>query len=158
MPCQRETIGAAPPNAGARFILDTEPRPRAAAKAWWSPPAGCRSPRSAPRGWAYSWPAVRPAIVPHTPGPGAAHASTPRTGRPTRNWPAWPAGAIATGRKAAARRFREDLLFTHRGLSGPAVLQISSYWQPGTPIGIDLAPGVDLLAELQAGQGRARAG
>ena len=30
--------------------------------------------------------------------------------------------------------FLEDLLFTHRGLSGPAVLQISSYWQPGTPL------------------------
>jgi predicted Rossmann fold flavoprotein len=37
-------------------------------------------------------------------------------------------------------RFREKLLFTHRGLSGPAVLQISSYWQPGHAVTIDLAP------------------
>ena len=37
--------------------------------------------------------------------------------------------------------FREDLLFTHRGLSGPAVLQISSYWEPGEPVTIDLLPG-----------------
>jgi predicted Rossmann fold flavoprotein len=37
-------------------------------------------------------------------------------------------------------RFREKLLFTHRGISGPAVLQISSYWQPGQPVEIDLAP------------------
>ena len=44
--------------------------------------------------------------------------------------------------------FVEDLLFTHRGLSGPAVLQISSYWRAGTPIRIDLAPGRDLAARL----------
>jgi len=37
-------------------------------------------------------------------------------------------------------RFREDLLFTHRGLSGPAILQISSYWHPGEAIEIDLLP------------------
>ena len=48
----------------------------------------------------------------------------------------------------ADTRFREDLLFTHRGLSGPAVLQISSYWKPGTPLEIDLAPGFDLVKEL----------
>ena len=45
-------------------------------------------------------------------------------------------------------RFDEDLLFTHRGLSGPAVLQISSYWKPGRSLEIDLVPGVDLGAEL----------
>lgn len=43
-------------------------------------------------------------------------------------------------RRAQAPAFLEDVLFTHRGLSGPAVLQISSYWQPGTPIRIDLSP------------------
>jgi predicted Rossmann fold flavoprotein len=37
--------------------------------------------------------------------------------------------------------FREDLLFTHRGLSGPAVLQISSYWRPGETVSLDLLPG-----------------
>jgi hypothetical protein len=37
--------------------------------------------------------------------------------------------------------FREDLLFTHRGLSGPAVLQVSSYWEPGEPVTIDWLPG-----------------
>jgi len=36
--------------------------------------------------------------------------------------------------------FREKMLFTHRSLSGPAILQISSYWQEGKPIRIDLAP------------------
>ena len=45
--------------------------------------------------------------------------------------------------------FTENLLFTHRGLSGPVILQISNYWQPGDPITIDLLPGSDLLAELK---------
>lgn len=40
--------------------------------------------------------------------------------------------------------FRENMLFTHRGISGPAILQISSYWQPGTEVSIDLFPELDL--------------
>jgi len=51
---------------------------------------------------------------------------------------------VSTGAGKARTQFREDLLFTHRGLSGPAVLQISSFWQPGAPLRIDLAPGRDL--------------
>ena len=45
---------------------------------------------------------------------------------------------IVTGKGKARGEFLEDLLFTHRGLSGPAVLQISSFWQPGAPLRIDL--------------------
>ena len=63
---------------------------------------------------------------------------------------------IGTGPKSQRTEFHEDLLFTHRGLSGPAVLQISSYWQPGTPISIDLAPGTDLHTELSAAKLRSR--
>lgn len=51
------------------------------------------------------------------------------------------------------RSFREAVLFTHRGLSGPAILQISSYWEQGgrgQPITLDLCAGVDLFAELKA--------
>ena len=48
--------------------------------------------------------------------------------------------------------FREDLLFTHRGLSGPAILQISSYWQPGTPIIINLLPEMDVAEALIEGK------
>lgn len=40
--------------------------------------------------------------------------------------------------------FKEALLFTHRGLSGPAVLQISSYWQAGQAVNVNLVPEVDL--------------
>jgi predicted Rossmann fold flavoprotein len=55
---------------------------------------------------------------------------------------------ITAGSKRAQGSFLEDLLFTHRGLSGPGVLQISSYWQSGEPIVIDLLPGRDAAAEL----------
>jgi len=48
--------------------------------------------------------------------------------------------------------FSEAMLFTHRGLSGPAILQISSYWQPGDTISVDLLPGHDIAAELEASQ------
>ena len=45
--------------------------------------------------------------------------------------------------------FRESILFTHRGLSGPAILQISSYWREGQSISLDLAPGIDSLKFLK---------
>ncbi len=45
--------------------------------------------------------------------------------------------------------FRNRMLLTHRGVSGPAILQISSYWQPGDDLRIDLLPGEDALARLQ---------
>jgi len=47
---------------------------------------------------------------------------------------------VQTGAGRQRGRFLEDLLFTHRGLSGPAVLQISSFWRPGQPVHITLAP------------------
>lgn len=55
---------------------------------------------------------------------------------------------IETGSKKQRGYFREDLLFTHRGLSGPAVLQISSYWQERSEISINLLPEVDLAEQL----------
>jgi predicted Rossmann fold flavoprotein len=63
---------------------------------------------------------------------------------------------IATGGKKNSMAFREDLLLTHRGLSGPGVLQISSYWQAGTPIRINLAPDVDVAAHLAGAKATSR--
>lgn len=57
---------------------------------------------------------------------------------------------LHTGQGKSRGEFLEDLLFTHRGLSGPAILQISSFWKPGEAIVIDLAPGRDLADELLA--------
>jgi predicted Rossmann fold flavoprotein len=55
--------------------------------------------------------------------------------------------------------FADDLLFTHRGLSGPAALQVSTYWRPGEPIAIDLAPHADLRQALaSAKSGRRKVG
>jgi hypothetical protein len=53
-----------------------------------------------------------------------------------------------------SQNFREKMLFTHRGLSGPAILQISSYWKPGAPLTLDLAPDRDLTAGLRTGSRR----
>ncbi|MBS0607845.1 MAG: NAD(P)/FAD-dependent oxidoreductase [Proteobacteria bacterium] len=63
---------------------------------------------------------------------------------------------ISTGAKKERMAFLEDLLFTHRGLSGPAVLQISSYWQAGQPLAINLAPGIDLPQALAQAKARSR--
>ena len=63
---------------------------------------------------------------------------------------------IETGEKKNRMHFDEDLLFTHRGLSGPGVLQISSYWQEGTPIRLNLAPDVNLPDRLQEAKLRSK--
>lgn len=63
---------------------------------------------------------------------------------------------IETGAKKERMSFHEDLLFTHRGLSGPAVLQISSYWKPGAPLTLDFAPGVGIDSELQEAKARSK--
>ena len=60
---------------------------------------------------------------------------------------------VSTGK----RRFQEKMLITHRGLSGPVILQISSYWPRDEEITIDLLPGIDFFAALldrKAGCGR----
>jgi predicted Rossmann fold flavoprotein len=51
--------------------------------------------------------------------------------------------------RAGGHAFRDRLLFTHRGLSGPAILQASSYWRAGDAVSIDLAPRIDVAAQLR---------
>jgi len=61
------------------------------------------------------------------------------------------AGIAVAGRVSAGRTgFDEAVLFTHRGLSGPAILQVSNYWREGEAIVVDLAPGRDIAAALAA--------
>ena len=84
---------------------------------------------------------TRPALVPLTFEEGALELLKPLAGVST--------DAIVGHGKT---RFREALLFTHRGLSGPAILQISSYWREGDAISVDLLPEQDALALLQAGR------
>lgn len=58
--------------------------------------------------------------------------------------------AVAT---AGRQSFRENILFTHRGLSGPAILQVSNYWQKDSAVEVDLLPGRDLLQILEKSRG-----
>ena len=60
--------------------------------------------------------------------------------------------SVTTKNGNAHGRFKDKLLMTHRGVSGPAALQISSYWTPGEPITLDLAPGEHVFRTLRAGE------
>jgi predicted Rossmann fold flavoprotein len=67
--------------------------------------------------------------------------------------------STAASVSAGKASFNEDILFTHRGLSGPAILQASSYWHPGEDIEIDLLPGFDageMLSTAKTSQPRSR--
>jgi predicted Rossmann fold flavoprotein len=64
--------------------------------------------------------------------------------------------SIETGAKKTRMSFDEDLLFTHRGLSGPAVLQISSYWHEGQPLHLNLAPQADIEGSLMQAKVRSK--
>jgi predicted Rossmann fold flavoprotein len=109
--------------------------------------------------WGHGLQALRPALVPLTFDAQAWGPYVPLAGASmavlAQAEPA-PLAAGAKGRRRGneAVPFHEDLLFTHRGLSGPAILQVSSYWQPGQPLVIDLAPHTaleDALLEAKHG-------
>ncbi len=54
--------------------------------------------------------------------------------------------------RCGRKEFRGGILFTHRGLSGPAMLQVSAYWDPGEALAIDMAPGIDMQAVFASKQ------
>lgn len=72
------------------------------------------------------------------------------SGKPLEQYAELAGVAVPVAVRAGGAEFRNALLFTHRGLSGPAILQISSYWQLGQAVEIDLLPGRDAAAELLA--------
>lgn len=86
---------------------------------------------------------TRPGLVPLTFAPDILEKTAPLAGLSVD-------GAVRFGKT----RFDEALLFTHRGLSGPAILQISSYWREGMPISLSLLPAFDLLTELKTARER----
>jgi predicted Rossmann fold flavoprotein len=113
-------------------------------------------PKMGATGWAYEIARqfdlrvteTRPALVPLTFETGLLEQTSPLAGvavdvsvstNPASNSP-----------KGGRPMFQEAMLFTHRGLSGPAILQISSYWREGEAITVNMAPGVDVLAQLKA--------
>ena len=104
-------------------------------------------PKMGATGWAYDTARAfglrvtetRPALVPLTFEAGLLERLKPLAGVSVE-------AVVSHGRT----RFAEGLLFTHRGLSGPSVLQISSYWREGEAISVSMAPGVDVFARLKA--------
>ena len=92
---------------------------------------------------------TRPALVPLKFAPEAWAAYAPLAGLSLQ-------ARVETGQGKARGHFIEDLLFTHRGMSGPAILQISTYWRPGSPLLIDLVPGLDLPGLLSAAKNQSR--
>jgi predicted Rossmann fold flavoprotein len=82
---------------------------------------------------------IAPGLVPLTFGQDALELMQPLSGV-----------ALEVAATAGRRSFREAMLFTHRGLSGPAILQSSSYWKPGTALTLDLLPGQDAASTLVA--------
>ena len=138
------------PDAGARFVLATDAGPLAA-RALVVATGGLSIPAIGATDWGHRLArrlglAVvepRPALVPLT--------FTAPTWKPYAALAGLAAEvAVSVPGLPQAARFEEDLLFTHRGLSGPAILQISSYWRPGQPLAIDLAPGQPIAERLRA--------
>ncbi len=84
---------------------------------------------------------TRPGLVPLTFDPSFLNESAPLSGV-----------SVEAVVKCGKTSFREALLFTHRGLSGPVILQISSFWREGQAIEIDMAPDVDILELLKKGR------
>ncbi|WP_372708117.1 NAD(P)/FAD-dependent oxidoreductase [Brevundimonas sp.] len=104
-------------------------------------------PKMGATGWAYDTARgfglrvteTRPALVPLTFEAGLLEQLTPLAGV-----------AVDAVVKGGGTNFSEAMLFTHRGLSGPAILQISSYWREGEAITVAMAPGEDVYARLKA--------
>ncbi len=103
-------------------------------------------PKMGATGWAYDAARrfglrvtdTRPALVPLTFEAGLLEQLKPLAGV-----------AVDAVAQAGVGRFSEAMLFTHRGLSGPAILQISSYWKEGDPITVAMAPGQDVFGRLK---------
>ncbi|MFA4950542.1 NAD(P)/FAD-dependent oxidoreductase [Brevundimonas sp.] len=116
-------------------------------------------PKMGATGWAYDTARqfglrvteTRPALVPLTFEPGLLEKLASLSGLSVEAEITHRASSSAErGRPNGQTVFKEGLLFTHRGLSGPSILQISSYWREGEAITAALAPGADVYARLKA--------
>jgi len=141
-----ETAVAALEHSGDRFTLSLEGK-RVTARALVIATGGKSIPKMGATGFAYEVAGrfgirvvePRPGLVPFTLDPGLQAELQPLTG-------------IGVPVEVACRtgRFREAMLFTHRGLSGPAILQVSSYWSPGDAVNVRISPDIALADVLTA--------
>jgi predicted Rossmann fold flavoprotein len=136
-PSRRPTTASA---CAPRKAFSAHPR-------WWSRRGGLSIPSLGATGFGYTLAKqfghsvlpTRAGLVPLT-----------LTGTHADHWRDLAGVALPVTATAGKQRFSNAMLITHRGISGPAILQISSYWQPGEPLSLDLLPGEDAFPRLQA--------
>jgi len=148
MPCRVQSINPAKPDADSsgKFVLETD-RGSIVTDALVIATGGLSIPQIGASPFGYrvaeqfgiAVTPLRPALVPLTFAPEQLACFTDL-----------PGVSLDAAGSCNGRHFRENILITHRGLSGPAILQISSYWQPGDVIHIDLLPDLDATALLLA--------
>lgn len=139
---------------GERFTVDLDDGSRVSAASLVVATGGKSIPKMGATGWGYEVARrfglrvteTRPALVPLTFEPGLLEQLKPLAGVAVEAV----VGTAANSPKGDRPSFNEAMLFTHRGLSGPAILQISSYWREGEAITVNMAPGEDVAARLLA--------
>ncbi len=141
---------------GERFTVDLDDGTRVSTASLVVATGGKSIPKMGATGWGYDVARqfglrvteTRPALVPLTFEPGLLEQLKPLAGvavdAVVKAVPASPSP------KGDRPQFKEAMLFTHRGLSGPSILQISSYWREGEAITVDMAPGEDVAARMLA--------
>lgn len=141
---------------GQRFTVDLDDGTRVSAASLVVATGGKSIPKMGATGWGYEVARqfglrvteTRPALVPLTFEPGLLEQLKPLAGVAVDAVvKAVPASSSPKGDRP---QFKEAMLFTHRGLSGPSILQISSYWREGEAITVDMAPGEDVAARMLA--------
>jgi len=141
---------------GQRFTVDLDDGTRVSTASLVVATGGKSIPKMGATGWGYEVARqfglrvteTRPALVPLTFEPGLLEQLKPLAGVAVDAVvKAVPASSSPKGDRP---QFKEAMLFTHRGLSGPSILQISSYWREGEAITVDMAPGENVAARMLA--------
>ncbi|WP_292085100.1 MULTISPECIES: NAD(P)/FAD-dependent oxidoreductase [unclassified Brevundimonas] len=143
---------------GERFTVDLDDGTRVSAASLVVATGGKSIPKMGATGWGYEVARqfglrvteTRPALVPLTFEPGLLEQLKPLAGVAVDAVVKAVPNPASSSPKGDRPRFKEAMLFTHRGLSGPSILQISSYWREGEAITVDMAPGEDVAARLLA--------
>ncbi|MFE9084542.1 NAD(P)/FAD-dependent oxidoreductase [Brevundimonas sp. NPDC003935] len=143
---------------GERFTVDLDDGTRVSAASLVVATGGKSIPKMGATGWGYEVARqfglrvteTRPALVPLTFEPGLLEQLKPLAGVALDAVVKAVPNPASSSPKGDRPRFKEAMLFTHRGLSGPSILQISSYWREGEAITVDMAPGEDVAARLLA--------
>ncbi|MGO4408707.1 MULTISPECIES: NAD(P)/FAD-dependent oxidoreductase [unclassified Brevundimonas] len=143
--------------SGDRFEVELDDGARVSAASLVVATGGKSIPKMGATGWGYEvarqfdlrLTETRPALVPLTFEPNLLEQLTPLAGVAV-NAVVKTASSSPKGDRPKETSFEEAMLFTHRGLSGPSILQISSYWREGEAITVNMAPGEDVAARLLA--------